>query len=108
MRLKTGGPRVRTTSTERGIWAFTESIEVVVGSIIVDLLVRDAGVASGREGLRAVGGKEGGQYLEEIYVACEENEAGWGSGWVTRGSAWLDLTYRTSHSRKKNRKTDSD
>jgi hypothetical protein len=40
-------------------------MEVAVGSIIVDLFVRDADVALGREGSRTVEGGEGGEYLEK-------------------------------------------
>ena len=50
---------------EGGICLFTvESITVVV-SIIVDLFVRDAGAAQGREGFRKVKGRERENYLEE-------------------------------------------
>lgn len=53
-----------------GVCLFTEeSIGVAVVSIIVDLFARDADAALGREGLRAVRGRERGKYLGKIYVA---------------------------------------
>jgi hypothetical protein len=40
-------------------------MEVAVGSIIVDLFMRETDVALGREGIRAVRGRAKGEYLEK-------------------------------------------
>jgi hypothetical protein len=74
---------------------------VAVGSIIVDLVVRDADGALGRDGLCTVKGREMREYLEEYTWLFVRKTRRW---LVTQRSAWLDLTYRTSHSGKKAKK----
>lgn len=62
--LETGGRKgeKRVSGKTKGHWILTGgSTEVAVGSIIVDLFVRDADVALVREGSRTVRGRERGE-----------------------------------------------